>query len=90
MKVILKTHSNEEKNIDISSQLPDLETEIPCFQCGICCVKWQPLMDKEETIRIAKELNVTVRSFRRKSTRPYPPRPGWHTMTANENGCVYL
>ncbi|MSQ14942.1 MAG: YkgJ family cysteine cluster protein [Dehalococcoidia bacterium] len=90
MKIIPNNQTNEGQIIDISSKLPDRETEIPCFQCGVCCVKWQPLMDKQETERIAKELNITVRTFRSKYTRPYSPRPGSHIMKANEKGCVFL
>ncbi len=47
-------------------------------------------MDKEETERIAKELGITVSTFRRKYTRPYTPRRGWHIMKADEKGCVFL
>lgn len=89
MKVVLKTHSNEENPIELSSSVPPA-ANIPCFQCGICCVRWQPLMDSEETKRIAEELGISVRAFRRKYTRPYPPRPGSSIMKADEKGCVFL
>lgn len=92
MKVVLKTQTQEEKTLDLSAKTPapELDGEVPCFQCGVCCVRWQPLMDKEETERIAGELGISGRAFRRKYTRPYPPRPGWRIMRANEKGCVFL
>lgn len=64
--------------------------EVPCFQCGICCVKWQPLMDRGEMERIATGLGMSLRTFRRKYTRRYPLQRGYAIMRAGPQGCVFL
>ncbi|MBM2826222.1 MAG: hypothetical protein HW403_286 [Dehalococcoidia bacterium] len=64
--------------------------EVPCFQCGVCCIKWQPLMDTEETEEIAAALGMSGHAFRETYTRPYPPKPGHQIMQHDSVGCVFL
>jgi Fe-S-cluster containining protein len=63
---------------------------IPCFRCGVCCVKWQPLLGPPEIRRLSDELGVTTRTFKRRYTRPYPLRRGWHQLLDSGAGCVFL
>ena len=64
---------------------------IPCFQCGVCCERWQPLLDPIELGRVAAGLGMTVRTFNRRYTRPYPVRRGYRQFLTNEQGgCIFL
>ena len=64
--------------------------EIPCFQCGVCCVRWQPLLSPEEIRRLSQDFGITPRTFKRRYTRPYPLRRGWHQLKTGAAGCVFL
>lgn len=63
---------------------------IPCFQCGVCCIKWQPLLSPVEIRQLAAGLGVSVRTARRRYIRPYPLRRGWGMLTTGAVGCVFL
>jgi Fe-S-cluster containining protein len=63
---------------------------VPCFRCGVCCVRWQPLLGPAELRRLAGDLGVTVRTFKRRYARRYPLRRGWWQLRATERGCVFL
>lgn len=63
---------------------------IPCFQCGLCCIKWQPLLDPAEIRRLADDLGLSPRTFRRRYVRPYPLRRGWGILRTGAVGCTFL
>ena len=68
-----------------------LRPEIPCFRCGVCCVRWQPLLSPAEQRRLAQDIGVSLATFKRKYTRAYPIRRGWRQLiTADHGGCVFL
>ena len=90
MLLTMRTHDRKEKTLEVGPDQSSTEGEIPCFQCGVCCMKWQPLMDREETERIAKAMGISGRTFRRKYTRAYPPRRGWRIMRHGSIGCIFL
>lgn len=63
---------------------------VPCFRCGVCCVRWQPLLSPQEVRRLAAALGLSPRSFSRRYTRAYPLRRGWRQLLATAQGCVFL
>ncbi|MCX6020257.1 MAG: YkgJ family cysteine cluster protein, partial [Chloroflexi bacterium] len=64
---------------------------IPCFQCGLCCIKWQPLLSPPEIRQMAADLGLSARTFRRRHIRPYPLRRGWGMLTTGATGgCTFL
>jgi Fe-S-cluster containining protein len=70
---------------------PDTSAPIECFQCGVCCIKWQPLLSPAELREMAADLGLTLRTFSRRYTRPYPLRRGWRQLVTGETGgCVFL
>lgn len=70
---------------------PDTGAEIPCFQCGVCCMKWQPLLSPNELKAMAASLHLTPRSFNRRYTRAYPVQRGHRQfITGPTGGCVFL
>lgn len=64
--------------------------DIPCFQCGVCCIKWQPLLGPEEVRKLAGALGMRTSAFSRRFTRAYPLRRGWRQLKATADGCVFL
>lgn len=64
--------------------------EVPCFRCGVCCVKWQPLLAPAELRRVAADLGLSPRAFNHRYTRPYPLRRGWRQFLATATGCIFL
>lgn len=64
--------------------------EIPCFRCGVCCIKWQPLLSPPELRQLAADLGISLRSFKARYTRPYPPRRGWRQLKTGDIGCIFL
>ncbi len=66
------------------------EAAIPCFRCGVCCEKWQPLLGPDALRQVAASLGLTLRTFNRRYTRPYPLRRGWRQFKATPTGCVFL
>ena len=71
--------------------VPESRAEIPCFQCGVCCMKWQPLLAPAELQELAAGLGMRTRIFNRRYTRPYPLRRGWRQLrTGDTGGCVFL
>lgn len=63
---------------------------IPCFQCGVCCIKWQPLLDPAEVRRLAEGLGIAARTFRRRYVKPFPLRRGWGILRTGALGCTFL
>jgi Fe-S-cluster containining protein len=64
--------------------------DIPCFQCGVCCEKWQPLLSPDEVRELAGALGMRTSAFSRRYTRAYPLRRGWRQFKAISGGCVFL
>ena len=70
---------------------PGTAREVPCFQCGVCCLKWQPLLSPAELRELAASLGLTLRTFNRRYTRTYPVRRGYRQLrTGDTGGCVFL
>src|SRR5207245_5444159 len=64
---------------------------IPCFECGVCCMKWQPLLSPEELKKVATELGQSTRTFNRRYTRLYPLKKGHRQfLTGDTGGCIFL
>lgn len=66
------------------------EPLIPCFRCGICCIKFQARMNLVESKHIADKLGISWDEF---TDRYLDPRwPGAESFLLNQsNGaCVFL
>lgn len=63
---------------------------IPCFRCGVCCQRWQPLVDHTEAERLATHLGVETELFLAEYARPYPLREDTYQLNARDGGCVFL
>lgn len=63
---------------------------IPCFRCGVCCERWQPLVTRQEAERIASYLGLPTQEFLERYARPYPLQEDTHILRNNGQACVFL
>lgn len=90
MPVTLRTSDGQERSYD--RHLGDLASAglIPCFRCGVCCERWQPLITREEAETIAAHLGLPTEEFLSRYARPYPLREQAYIIGRNEKGCLFL
>jgi len=63
---------------------------IPCHRCGVCCERWQAMVDGGEIARIADVLGVTASEMRDTATEPYPFDDGVRLLRHQGGGCIFL
>jgi Fe-S-cluster containining protein len=63
---------------------------IPCFRCGVCCQRWQPLIGRAEAERLARFLGLPVEAFLARYARPYPLDDAQYQLRERDGGCVFL
>lgn len=90
MKLDLQKLLSDLNDASPDDAVPSPSLDIPCFQCGVCCVKWQPLLSPQQVRQLASDLGMAAQPFSRRYTRAYPLRRGWRQLKATETGCVFL
>jgi len=63
---------------------------IPCFRCGVCCRRWQPLIGREEASRLAAFLQTSTDAFLQMHTRTYPLAEDSYQLNERYGGCTFL
>jgi Fe-S-cluster containining protein len=63
---------------------------IPCFRCGVCCRRWQPLIAHVEADRLAAHLQMPTEEFLRTHARPYPFAEETYQLNERDGGCTFL
>jgi Fe-S-cluster containining protein len=63
---------------------------IPCFRCGVCCRRWQPLLTRPEAECLAQHLGLELEEFLRAYTRPYPLEEEAYLLNQRDGACVFL
>ncbi|HLZ68586.1 MAG TPA: YkgJ family cysteine cluster protein [Dehalococcoidia bacterium] len=66
------------------------EEAIPCFRCGVCCRRWQPLIGRDEAERLASFLGLPLQAFLAGYARPYPLAEERYQLLEREGGCTFL
>ena len=67
------------------------DEDVPCFRCGVCCERWQPLIGPIETARLAAQLGLPVADFLERYARPYPFAEATYQLRERAaGGCVFL
>jgi Fe-S-cluster containining protein len=64
--------------------------ETPCFRCGVCCTKWQPMVDKQELEVIARGIGMSVKDFRKEYIQLYPFRDDAYLLARRNGACAFL
>jgi Fe-S-cluster containining protein len=64
---------------------------IPCFRCGVCCQRWQPLIGPQESARLAAFVGMPVEEFLAVYARPYPFAEATYQLREGpQGGCIFL
>jgi hypothetical protein len=64
---------------------------VPCYRCGVCCERWQPLVGPAEAARLAAQLDLALPDFLARYARPYPfAEETYQLRERPEGGCVFL
>lgn len=91
MSVTLTTLQGETYRFFQSGPAPTGHRQIPCFRCGVCCERWQPLIGRQEAQRLADWLKCSYEEFIREYTQPYPLDNERWLLERNERGsCIFL
>lgn len=81
MATYLRTSDGHEIRVG-KTKLP-----IPCFCCGVCCIRYQPPVEPEEFSRIAEYLHLSLAEFQE---RHIQDTPCGYLLRRTEEGCVFL
>lgn len=65
-------------------------TPLPCFRCGMCCIKFDVLLDLAEAHRIADALDIDCEYFLEKYTNHAWPIVGSFLLRRINGVCVFL
>ncbi len=84
------TAAAERRSYDTGlARFTDAET-IPCFRCGVCCQRWQPLVGRIEAGRLAAHLQMDHEQFLVQYARVYPFEEDTHQLLEQDGGCIFL
>ena len=67
----------------------DSWTEIECFRCGVCCVRYRPKVTPGEMKRIARKLGISPDEFFSTYTRIVPTKDRYILQTSADT-CPFL
>jgi len=63
---------------------------IPCFRCGVCCQRWQPLVSLAEAERLGQFLQMDADAVLAVHARPYPLAEDTYILNERNGGCTFL
>ncbi|HEY7294182.1 MAG TPA: YkgJ family cysteine cluster protein [Dehalococcoidia bacterium] len=89
MRIVLGA-AEEQRSYDTQLGRFTEEEAIPCFRCGVCCRRWQPLVGRAEAARLAAHLGISVDEFLDRYTRRYPLAEETYQLHERDGGCVFL
>lgn len=90
MRISLTTSDGNQIEYDSRNSGFDPWQEIPCLRCGVCCTKWQPLLDAEEVEVVARGLGMELDAFCRSHTEKYPVRDNAFVFRRTGGACLFL
>lgn len=91
MKITLRTVAGEAHDFLLNESDDPPSSPIPCFRCGVCCERWQPLIDANTAKRIADALGRSELAFIEEYTQPYPLHDERWLIRRGESGaCTFL
>jgi len=63
---------------------------IPCFRCGVCCIRRQPELKGQEVAAIAQGLGMELTPFNKAFIEEDPTHPDTYVFFNREPGCPFL
>lgn len=69
---------------------PDTAAPIPCHRCGVCCMRWQPLLTPADAATLAAQLGLRIADFHARYTLPYPFDDQERLLQQEAGSCIFL
>jgi Fe-S-cluster containining protein len=63
---------------------------IPCFRCGVCCMKYSPRMTAAEAEHIAESLRVSLEDFLNRYVDDSWFELGYYLLDTQDGACIFL
>jgi len=70
-------------------RIGDSLTEIECFRCGICCIRYRPKVTLKEMKRIARKLGMSIDAFMSAYVRAVPTKEAY-ILQSSADTCPFL
>jgi Fe-S-cluster containining protein len=64
--------------------------EIPCFRCGVCCMKYSPRATTAEAEHIAESLGISLEDFLDRYIDDSWFEPGFYLLDSQDGACIFL
>ena len=64
--------------------------EIPCFRCGVCCMKYSPRVSAAEAEHIADTLGISLEDFLERYVDDSWFEPGFYLLDTQDGACIFL
>ena len=64
--------------------------ELPCFRCGVCCMKYSPRVTTAEAEHIADSLGVSLEVFLERYVDDSWFEPGYYLLDTQDGACIFL
>jgi Fe-S-cluster containining protein len=88
LHITLKTCDGQQREY-YSGQVGEFR-RIPCFRCGVCCIKRQPELNGREAEAIARGLDMALDLFSKAYIEEDPNNPDTYVFFNREPGCPFL
>jgi Fe-S-cluster containining protein len=90
--VSLRIITMDGQELQLDRSLGDVSRAGPiqCFQCGVCCEKRKPLIDREDASRLALRLDMSSDEFLSRYARTYGLRPRTWQLRNEGKACAFL
>ena len=63
---------------------------IPCFRCGVCCMKYSARVTAAEAEHIAGTLGVSLETFLERYVDDSWFEPGYYLLDTHDGACIFL
>jgi len=64
--------------------------EVPCFRCGVCCMKYSPRVTAAEAEHIAESLEISLEGFLDRYIDDSWFEPGYYLLDTQDGACIFL
>ncbi len=82
-------YNDSMKELPVGENAPKRK-EIPCFRCGVCCMKYSPRVTVAEAEHIADSFGVSLEMFLEKYVDDSWFEPGYYLLDTHDGTCIFL
>jgi len=77
------------EELPVNEDTPE-RIEIPCFRCGVCCMKYSPRVTVAEAEHIADSLGISLETFLERYSDDSWFEPGYYLLDSQDGVCIFL